>query len=178
MLKNRPGRIVQIPPTLPTLLLPSPLPSVTIRPDLQRTAIRALHPLLPPDLPQGFQAIFPTWEKNLPDGFTVHTSPSPSDLLSPHYPPNLRSLEGMSLRFLCPSIPTPSPLFSPPPAWNRRPPPPPSPSPSYTPSPERQEGLNEGPLFIGQLLKPHRPSPPRQVVRRQSILQSDTRVLR
>jgi hypothetical protein len=94
--KNRPGQIVKIPPTLPTLLLPSPLPSVTIRPDLQRTAIRALHPLLPSDLPQVFQAILPTWKKNLSDGFTIHGSPSPSDLLSPHYTPNLRSLEGMS----------------------------------------------------------------------------------
>jgi hypothetical protein len=36
-------------------------------------------------------------------------------------------------RFLCPSIPTPSPLFSPPPAWNQSPPPSPSPSPAYTP---------------------------------------------
>jgi hypothetical protein len=95
--KNRPGQIVKIPPTLPTLLLPSPLPSVTIRPDLQRTAIRALHPLLPSDLPQVSQAILPRWEKNLSDGFTIHGSPSPSDSLSPHYPPNLRSLEGMSL---------------------------------------------------------------------------------
>jgi hypothetical protein len=81
--KNRPGQIVQIPPTFPALLLPSPFPGVTIRPDLQRTAIRALHPLLPSDLPQGFQAILPTWEKNLPHGFMVHASPSPSDLLSP-----------------------------------------------------------------------------------------------
>jgi hypothetical protein len=95
--KNRPGQIVKIPPTLPTLILPSPFPSVTIRPDLQRTAIRALHPLLPSDLPQVFQAILPTWEKNLSDGFTIHGSPSPSDSLSPHYTPNLRSLEGMSL---------------------------------------------------------------------------------
>jgi hypothetical protein len=43
-------------------------------------------------------------------------------------------------RFLCPSIPTPSPLFSPPPAWNQPPPPPPSPSPAYTPSPEGLAG--------------------------------------
>jgi hypothetical protein len=98
--KNRPSQIVKIPPTLPTLILPSPLPSVTIRPDLQRTAIRALHPLLPSDLPQVFQAILPTWKKNLSDGFTIHGSPSPSDLLSPHYTPNLRSLEGMSLSLI------------------------------------------------------------------------------
>jgi hypothetical protein len=41
---------------------------------------------------------------------------------------------------LCPSTPTPSPLFSPPPAWDRSPPPPPSPSPAYTPSPEGLAG--------------------------------------
>jgi hypothetical protein len=144
-------------------------------------------------------------------------------------------------RFLCPSTPTPSPLFSPPPAWNQPPPPPPSPSPAYTPSPEglagscarpllleflkpppggliaaiwagpiappaagnprtqdpvedlavihprssgfgpgRPQGRNEGPLLIRQLLKPHRPSPPRQVVRRRGIEYTPTgrRVLR
>ncbi len=41
-----------------------------------------------------------------------------------------------------------------------------------------QERCNEGPRFIGPLLKPHRPSPPRQVVQRQGILQLDTWVLR
>jgi hypothetical protein len=50
-------------------------------------------------------------------------------------------------RFLCPSIPTPSPLFSPPPAWNRSPPPPPSPSPAYTPSPEGLAGSFARPPF-------------------------------
>jgi hypothetical protein len=44
--------------------------------------------------------------------------------------------------------------------------------------PGRQQGRNARPRFIGQLLNPHRPSPPRQVVQRQSILQPDTRVLR
>ena len=52
-------------------------------------------------------------------------------------------------RFLCPSIPTPSPLFSPPPAWNQPPPPPPSPSPAYTPSPEGLAGSGARPPSPG-----------------------------
>jgi hypothetical protein len=94
--KNRPGQIVKIPPTFPTLILPSLFPSVTIRPDLQRTTIRALHPLLPSDLPQVFQTILPTWKKNLSDGFTVHASPSPSDFLVPALSLKSPILEGMS----------------------------------------------------------------------------------
>jgi hypothetical protein len=66
-------------------------------------------------------------------------------------------------RLLCPSIPTPSPLFSPPPAWNRPPPPPPSPSPAYTPSPE---GLAES--------FPRLPSPG---VRETAVRPSDRRYM-
>jgi hypothetical protein len=41
-----------------------------------------------------------------------------------------------------------------------------------------QQGRKESPRFIGQPLKPHRSSPPRQAGRRQRILQPDTRFLR
>jgi hypothetical protein len=46
--------------------------------------------------------------------------------------------------------------------------------------PGRPQGRKESPLLIRQLLKPHRPSPPRQVVRRRSIEHTPTgrRVLR
>ena len=44
--------------------------------------------------------------------------------------------------------------------------------------PGRPQGRNESPRFIGQPLKPHRSSPPRQAGRRQRILQPDTRFLR
>jgi hypothetical protein len=80
-LKNRPGKVVKIPPTPTTFILPGPFPRVTIRPDFQRTAIGAFHPFLPPLFPQVFQAIFPTWEKNLPYCFTFHPSTSFSHFL-------------------------------------------------------------------------------------------------
>jgi hypothetical protein len=68
------------------------------------------------------------------------SSPGPTTTLkgSPSSFAKTRAL--VPFRFLCPSIPTPSPLFSPPPAWNQPPPPPPSPSPAYTPSPEGLAG--------------------------------------
>jgi len=44
--------------------------------------------------------------------------------------------------------------------------------------PGRPQGRKESPLLIDQLLNPHRPPHPRQVVRRQSILQPGTGVLR
>jgi len=75
-LKNRPGKVVKIPPKLTTFI------PLTIHPDFQRAAIRAFHSFLPPLFPQVFQAIFPTWEKNLPYCLTVHPSTSFSDSLS------------------------------------------------------------------------------------------------
>ena len=41
-----------------------------------------------------------------------------------------------------------------------------------------QQGLDEGPRLIRQLPKRHRPSPPKQIAQRESILQPDTGVLR
>jgi hypothetical protein len=68
------------------------------------------------------------------------SSPGPTTTLKGSPSSFAQTCTLVPFRLLCPSIPTPSPLFSPPPAWNQPPPPPPSPSPAYPTSPEGLAG--------------------------------------